>query len=417
MIRVGFWLAVIVTTLTFLSLAGLTAAVRWWPEKTIPRLPLASLVTLHSVADYAGRSLIRRRLHVKGGEPIIAKALNGSLANQRHILSILNGPGYGAYTTRAPAAPHHVENTIEALTNHADHRLRIDARRLLSPINKGLDWNGRYVDGATGMNQAHPLGPGSWKPGPVAVRALLCLTYMGAGYDHRMPSKFKKRAAALITEFLSHQDDQGRLATADGDHAIVTLALAEAYAMTNDPALKRPTQAAVDHLLRPTDGGPEHRWSADTLLSCWDLAAQKSASVAGLRVGLDRMDAWMRSNAEFGKVWRDSGQEIPVDAQDLLAQQALFSIFLEDRSILMAIAPELLVSRPDRSECIRMWLGLCLFMREIDFMRLAADYRDSLVSEQEWNRANPDFGCMAPGNAGAHAVRMLSAQIFYRYSQ
>lgn len=408
--RIGFWLVVIVTTVVLFSLAGLAAAVRWWPKQTIPHLPLQSLVLMHAVADTAGQSLIRNLLKEEHAHNFIVESLRRSgTAQQRHLIEIMAGRGYGSYSP-----PEQAKKLFADFTQHDDPRLRIAARRLLNPISRGLAWNGRHLDGNTGIDHSRALGPGSWKPNPTAVQALLALTYLGAGYDHLMPSKYSRRVATLISQLRSSQDEFGSFAANGCDHAIVTLALAEAYAMTNDPTLKQPAQMGIDHMLRAGDGGPEHRWSADSLQSCWDLAAQKSALVGGLRTELDHMEAWMRSNPDFGTVWREDGQQIPVDAQDLRARQALFSIFLDDRSMVMAMDPESLIPGPERSECIRMWLSLSLFMRSADFIRHTAENRDRLVNDQLWNPADPNFGCMAPGDAGAHAVRMFTVEIYYR---
>src|SRR3990172_2809553 len=72
-------------------------------------------------------------------------------------------------------------------------------------------------------------------------------------------------------------------------HGIATIALCEAYGMTQDPRLREPAQKAVDWIVaaqHPERGG--WRYSpgvgSDTSVSGWMLMALKSGELAGLTV-------------------------------------------------------------------------------------------------------------------------------------
>jgi hypothetical protein len=82
------------------------------------------------------------------------------------------------------------------------------------------------------------------------------------------------------------------------DHAIGTLALAEAYGMTKDPALRGPAQRGVSNLLKlqASYGGWSHTHVKSTSVTGWALMALKSAKIAGLSVdgaGFQGVNNWI----------------------------------------------------------------------------------------------------------------------------
>ncbi|MCX8039951.1 MAG: terpene cyclase/mutase family protein [Planctomycetota bacterium] len=147
--------------------------------------------------------------------------------------------------------------------------------------------------------------------------ALLC--FLGAGYDHQTPNKYKQVVKKGIDWLLAHQQPNGLFMDAyTYEQAIATMALAEAYAMTGDAALKQPAQRAVDvilarrmplpenHAFRSEDGQPirglgwgdyrETEGTAHASACGWSIQALKSAHSAGLDVkdGLRGARVWLR---------------------------------------------------------------------------------------------------------------------------
>ena len=120
--------------------------------------------------------------------------------------------------------------------------------------------------------------------------ALLC--YLGAGYDHRHMSPWRKTVHDGLVWLLEAHDghyNYGR----NYEQGIVTMALAEAFAMSGDVFLREPAQKAVDVLIQrqnTSDGyglgwdytGPSGR--NDASVSGWAVMALKSAAAAGLNV-------------------------------------------------------------------------------------------------------------------------------------
>lgn len=70
--------------------------------------------------------------------------------------------------------------------------------------------------------------------GATADDALLLLAYLGAGYDHKTPSKYKRQLAKGVQRLVALDPVSLDLPVL----ALTTTVLAEAYAMTNDPELR-----------------------------------------------------------------------------------------------------------------------------------------------------------------------------------
>ena len=156
----------------------------------------------------------------------------------------------------------------------------------------------------------------SWRNGvneDVGLTGLALLCYLGAGYDHRMPSKYKTTVKKGIDWLLSVQEPDGTLKAKSFqyEHAIGTMALAEAYAMSNDQRLRDTTQKAVDVILARRGPITAHTkgkntgWGdyiqsgvkSHTSASSWAIQALKSAKVGGFdtKDGLESSLIWLEN--------------------------------------------------------------------------------------------------------------------------
>lgn len=185
--------------------------------------------------------------------------------------------------------------------------------------------------------------------------ALLC--FLGAGYDHRTPSKYKETVQKGIDWILENQKANGLIGSRNYEHAVSTMALVEAFAMTNDPKLKDPAQKGIDILLdrqAKTDNYPLG-WNYvngtltrhDSSVSGWCVMALKSAKTAGLNVGDGIIGskewvegAWKAANtkweeldpygeSKFPYTWNSTTDEIKRDNISFVG--ALCSVFLSSR--------------------------------------------------------------------------------------
>ena len=126
--------------------------------------------------------------------------------------------------------------------------------------------------------------------------ALLC--FLGAGYDHDHPNRYRRVVQRGLDWLISAQNADGSFGSRgrNYENGVCTMALAEAYAMTNDPALREPAQKGVDNLLEnqlQSDDGYPLAWNykgpnptrIDSSVSGWCVMALKSAKAGGLDVG------------------------------------------------------------------------------------------------------------------------------------
>jgi hypothetical protein len=153
------------------------------------------------------------------------------------------------------------------------------------------------------------LADGSWSlqsiPGEPAslmtdtgATALALLAFQGAGYSHR-EHQYADVVRGGIDYLLKSQKPDGDLFLPMDEtsnqsvwlysHALATLALCEAYGMTQDPSLKEPAQKALNFILaaqHPERGGWRYapQVGSDTSVSGWMMMALKSGELAGLTV-------------------------------------------------------------------------------------------------------------------------------------
>jgi hypothetical protein len=147
-----------------------------------------------------------------------------------------------------------------------------------------------------GRDNQHPgsCGDGageSWCDVGVTGLALLC--FLGAGNSTSV-GEFQEQVKKGVQYLTSVTDSEGCIGTRQGhlmyNHAIGTLAMAEAYSMSNyNPLLKTPTEKAVKFLLDAQNPNKGWRYTprcndSDTSVTGWCVMALKSAKVGSIEV-------------------------------------------------------------------------------------------------------------------------------------
>jgi len=119
--------------------------------------------------------------------------------------------------------------------------------------------------------------------------ALLC--FLGAGHTHKA-GKFRRQVADGLSFLANNQKPDGSFCLIGYQHAIASMALAEAYGMTRDPLLSQPVQKAVSFILSRQNEGGRLGWNYnelsprnDTSITGWQVLALKSAESAGFDIG------------------------------------------------------------------------------------------------------------------------------------
>jgi hypothetical protein len=164
-------------------------------------------------------------------------------------------------------------------------------------IERGLEFLARNQrpDGAWRLQD---LDGGVLIRSDTAATGLALLAFQGAGYTHQQ-YKYAEAVHRAWAYLLDRQQPNGDLYIPQDpasdqnawlySHAIATLALCEAYGMTQDARLREPAERAVRFMVNSQDpqrGGWRYRpgVGSDTSVSGWFMMALKSAQLAGIDV-------------------------------------------------------------------------------------------------------------------------------------
>lgn len=240
-------------------------------------------------------------------------------------LSIALGPTVDIDRTRSPRMEDpqvdllgeaHLEEPTELMqVRTVEYRREAVRRRGGTPaseaaVEKALEWLAHHQSYDGGWSFDHRYGgdcrgacrdPGSLAEVRIGATAMALLPFLGAGQTH-LPdkygdnAKFQPQVRAGLQFIIQHMQRRGlfdgALVDARGrmyDHALATIALCEAYAMTHDRELVEPASRALAFIVRaqdPVGGGWRYqpRQPGDMSASAWHIMALKSGHMAYLPV-------------------------------------------------------------------------------------------------------------------------------------
>jgi hypothetical protein len=175
-----------------------------------------------------------------------------------------------------------------------------------NPVLKALDWLARHQmpDGnwslaqfATRCSDKTCTGiGGTQRNQDMAATALGLLPLLGAGQTHR-EGKYKQPVHKGLHWLIEHQKPDGDLRGGDTmySHGFAALALCEAYGMTKDQIVGAAAQKAIDFIEKAQHkegGGWRYNpgTPGDTSVFGWQMAALRSAQLAGLNVAPATLD-------------------------------------------------------------------------------------------------------------------------------
>jgi hypothetical protein len=169
-------------------------------------------------------------------------------------------------------------------------------------VEDGLDWLARHqrMDGAWSLDYHEQCQGNACSFHPVmstdtGATGLALLPLLGAGYIHTVKSRHQDSVRRGIMWLVEHQQPDGNLFTGPPgmaymySHAIATMALCEAYGLSQDPRLKQPAQRAIRFINEaqdPTTGGWRYfpGQAGDTSVFGWHIFALRSGRGAGIAV-------------------------------------------------------------------------------------------------------------------------------------
>ncbi len=194
----------------------------------------------------------------------------------------------------------------------------------------------------------------------IAITGYAILCFLGDGYDPVTPSKYRPTVRKAVEWLVANQKPDGLLGERNYEHAIATMALAQAYGMSPAPWMREPTQKAVDVILARQNRDPAAQAPYDRLgwdyvkanarndasVTGWNIMALKSAMVAGLKVGegLSGSKAWLERSwtaantnkpwcastkdldpykgiSRFGYVWKTGSDEVDISGWNAAANR------------------------------------------------------------------------------------------------
>jgi hypothetical protein len=326
------------------------------------------------------------------------------------------------YALRDPAMR---EDFIEALGGNDETEAAIN--RALQFLAKAQEGDGHWNIQRWGGEQGHD----------VAATGLALLCFMGHGAKHNVDGPYRDVSSRAVNWLIEQVEENGRFKAKDMyDQGIATIALAEAYALTKDPALKPSVERAVDYIIRaqhPNTGGWRYQpgESGDTSVVGWQVMALKSARLGGIEVEdevFKRAAKWLKQvgggkhGGHYG--YENRSPKLPMVAEGMFCQQ-LLGIPPSDRKMNES-AKYLSAHLPSaRNKDYYYWYYGCLSLyqhRGPIWKEWNERMREILVNSQDrggnhagsWN-PNGDTHGNRMGRIVSTALSTLSLEVYYRY--
>ena len=200
--------------------------------------------------------------------------------------------------------------------------------------------------------------------GDAAMTGYAVLAFLGGGYDHRTPNKYQKTVKMGIDWLIANQKDDGSFGKSRNyENGICAMALAEAFAMTQDPTLREPAQKSIDYIASAQGGGEGSdamgAWDymkggqrLDSSVSGWCIMALKSAKAGNLDVGsaMDKSQSW------FVHTWEGANKEAGLNPVDPYEDISIFP-YAEINGGFYKITPGEVLKK---DKAARTPIGLCI---------------------------------------------------------
>lgn len=306
-------------------------------------------------------------------------------------------------------------------------------------VSLGLEWlaKNQLEDGSWDLRK-HQGNTNSL----TAATGLGVLPFLAAGYTHNMDGQYKEVVAKAVTRLLENQQDSGELLR-KGDaqrmysHGIAAIALCEAFAMSQDEALKGPAQKSLDFIVasqHKASGGWRYNpnEAADTSVVGWQMMALKSGEMAGLTVptsSYDLVQKWLSSveakqgpGGTFG--YQNRSATPAMTAEGLLCLQFMGTRRNDPK--MRFGADYLLRSMPEKSQKLTSYYW---YYATQTMYHMQGDYwdqwnertKDVLITTQETSGNNA--GSWGPrdnweksgGRIYATSLKLLMLEVYYRH--
>ncbi|MFP4053913.1 MAG: hypothetical protein ACLFV7_08635, partial [Phycisphaerae bacterium] len=274
----------------------------------------------------------------------------------------------------------------------------------------------------------------------VAVTSLATLCYLACQHTHTQDGPYRETVQKALDWLIEKQKDNGDLTDKAGNHsmynhAIATLALAEAAGITGDKKVKAAAIKAAEFIIYAQNrqhGGwrytPKHR-DGDTSVFGWQVMGLRSAELLGLKIpGQTRRGArkWLAyCSSGKGNILAayQRGKPTPVMTAEAVFSRILLGESLSEQQV--QTAAKFIFSRgPTREKNYYYWYygSLALMqLRDDHWEKWNSQLRDHLVKRQEGRGRlagswEPD-GKWANrgGRIYSTAMATMTLEVYYRY--
>ncbi len=170
-------------------------------------------------------------------------------------------------------------------------------------VERGLAWLARHqrydgswcLDTSEMCREAVPCPPSRAMSSDTAATGLALLAFLGAGHSHTKEGRYQANVTRGLKWLVNHRTGDGNFYTGGApmahlySQAIATMAVCEAYALTEDPALKTHAEKGLGFILRAQnklEGGWRYTPTidGDTSVFGWQMFALRSGQFAGFNV-------------------------------------------------------------------------------------------------------------------------------------
>ncbi|HEV3344514.1 MAG TPA: hypothetical protein VG125_29325 [Pirellulales bacterium] len=317
-------------------------------------------------------------------------------------------------------------------------------------VRRGLKWlaEHQHADGRWSLHQLDPpeknltatSGAGGTQSNTAAT-GLGLLPFLASGHT-QTTGEHQAVVGKALQWLVAQQKPDGNLFNDPPSiafmyaHAIATIALCEAYGMTQDERLRQPAQRALDFIVAAQNQGTggwryQPGESGDTSVVGWQVMALKSGEMAGLNVpkaSLDLAGKWLDSAAGTGGSLGTFGYQGPGASAAMTAEGLLCRQFLGTRRndpAMLAGAKYLLQHLPQAGqESSYYWYYATQVMYHMqgDYWTAWNDkLRGQLVSSQikdghmagTWDPR--DSWEQSGGRLYATSIRLLMLEVYYRH--
>ncbi|HMF16879.1 MAG TPA: prenyltransferase/squalene oxidase repeat-containing protein [Gemmataceae bacterium] len=265
------------------------------------------------------------------------------------------------------------------------------------------------------------------------------LPFLGAGKTHK-PAKnndYDKVVEKGVQFLIRRQDNQtGNLGGGMYAHGLATIALAEAYGLSKDPALRGPAQAAVNYIVRAQHHAGGWRYApgqaGDTSVTGWQVMALLTAQMAGLdvpKVTLRKTQFLLGNccdNDNEGYGYVGPGSTPTMSAVGLLFRQYLDRWGPKEARLLKGIDNNLMPNGPGSMKNMYYFYYATQVLHHVGGPRWKTwneKMRDHLVTTQDKSKGPNDGSWSSEGDVHGPAggrlmttsLSLLTLEVYYRH--